>query len=336
MGMGFPLDRRNDRLLPADWRGEVFVCDIDRTYLATRFSSLRGLASIPFEFAIDKQDIAGMVVLLKEVRRGPGQESRSSPLYFISASPAQLRHVIQRKMLLDGLEFDGITFKDWVGVLSELRLKRLREQLGFKLTALLAGRRELPPGAEEILIGDDLENDALAFTLYADLLAGRIPERKLEAILTGHGVGYEDAVAIREAAVALGPGTGRVKRAFIRMERHGRPEAFLDAFPGLVGCHGAFQMAIALWQLGSISKSGVLRVARDLYDRRWTVETLGDRLRDCCRRGLLDREHAEGLRQALSVERLIPEGLELPEVDHVWAVAGNREPGRPWTPLRHL
>ncbi len=335
MSRSFPIDRRNDRALPADWRGEVFVCDIDRTYLQTRFSSFRGLARIPFEFAIDKQDIEGMVALLKELRRGPGPESRSSPLYFISASPAQLRPVIQRKMLLDGLEFDGTTFKDWVGVTAQLRLRRLREQLGFKLTALLAGRRELPAGAEEILIGDDLENDALAFTLYADLLARRIELDRLVPLLIRHGVAYDDALAIRRAAHEVGATAG-VKRAYIRMERHGRPEAFLDAFPGLTGCRGALQMAVALWDLGSISKQGVLRVARDLYDRRWSPETIGDRLRDCCRRGLISEGNAESLCQALAAERMIPEGLELPPVERVWAIAAHREPHRPWTPLRHL
>jgi hypothetical protein len=334
--MTFPISRRNDRLLPPEWRGEVFICDIDRTYLATRFSSLKGLARIPFEFAIDKQDIDGMVVLLKELRRGPSDQSRSSPLYFISASPAQLRPVIQRKMLLDGLEFDGTTFKDWIGVIAELRLKRMREQLGFKLTALFAGRAELPAGAEEILIGDDLENDALAFTLYADLLAGRISRELLVPLLTRHGVGYDDALAIRDAAVQVGTGTGGVKRAYIRMERHSRPEAFLDAFPGLTGCHGALQMAVALWEVGSVGKSGVLRVTRDLYDRHWPPETIGDRLRDCCRRGLVALERAEDLRQELVVEGLVPRGLELPAVDRVWGVAAHREPGRPWTPLRHL
>ena len=141
--MPFPIDRVNERSFDPAWSGEVFICDIDRTYLYTRFSSLKGLASIPFEFAIDKQDIEGMTPLLREIRRGPERRSRNTPLYFVSASPAQLRPVIQRKMLLDGLEFDGTIFKDWLGCVTSLRLRRLKEQLGYKLTALLLQRSEL-------------------------------------------------------------------------------------------------------------------------------------------------------------------------------------------------
>ena len=38
--MAFPVDKQNERCFEPAWCGEVFVCDIDRTYLATRFSSL--------------------------------------------------------------------------------------------------------------------------------------------------------------------------------------------------------------------------------------------------------------------------------------------------------
>ncbi len=333
--MTFPIDRRNERSFEPGWSGEVFICDIDRTYLATRFSTLKGLARIPFEFAIDKQDIEGMVALLKEVRRGPGRDSRQTPLYFISASPAQLRKVIERKMLLDGLEFDGTTFKDWVAVLSGLRLKRMKEQLGFKLTALLVGRRELPDGVQETLLGDDLETDPLAFTLYADLLAGRVEGEQLQRVLTRQGVAYDDARSIGELALEA-RGRGGVRRAYVRMERHGAAEAFLDASPGLVGCRGALQIAIGLWDQGSLARAGVVRVAHDLAQRRWSPESIGDRLRDCSRRALLPRERAEELRAALVGEGIIPAAMELPPAERAWELARQREDGRPWTPLRYL
>src|SRR5690606_1970579 len=129
-------------------------------------------------------------------RRGPGAERRDTPLYFVSASPAQLRPVIERKMMLDGIGFAGTTFKNWVGVFRKLRLRRLREQIGFKLTALLAGRAELPRGAIESLVGDDLETDPVTFALYADVLAGRIPVHDLPRILQRNGVMEGDAQAI--------------------------------------------------------------------------------------------------------------------------------------------
>jgi hypothetical protein len=333
----FPIDRLNERSFAADWAGEVFVCDIDRTYLATRFSTLRGLARIPFEFAVDKQDIDGMVTLLREVRRGPGAHSRVTPLYFISASPAQLRPVIQRKMLLDGLEYDGTTFKNWIGVISGLRLRRLREQLGFKITALLEARRDLPCQAAEILLGDDLESDALAFTLYADLLAGRLTEPQLLRTLTQQQVAFDDAQAILELRRGL-PVTAGVRRAYIRLERHEAPAAFLDYAPHLVACRGALQIAASLWAQGSIGAAGVLRVAEELARRGWGPETLGERLCDARRRGLLDDDQGRVLCAELGAAKIVPAGLEPPPLDERWREAAARgvEVPRPWTPARFV
>ena len=78
--MSFPIDKVVYRALDPSFSGHVVVADIDRTYLATRFSSLRGIVRIPFEEAIDKQDIAGMARLFREIRRGPGARSRETPI----------------------------------------------------------------------------------------------------------------------------------------------------------------------------------------------------------------------------------------------------------------
>jgi len=52
------------------------------------------------------------------------------------------------------------------------RFRNLREQVGYKLTELLAGRRDTPVTADEILFGDDWESDPLIYSLYADVVAG--------------------------------------------------------------------------------------------------------------------------------------------------------------------
>jgi len=331
----FPIDQVNERHLPPDFEGEVFVCDIDRTYLYTRFSSLRGISRIPFEFAVDKQDIEGMAALLREVRRGPARVSRITPLYFISASPAQLRPVIQRKMLLDGLEFDGTTFKDWVGVAASLRPRRFREQLGFKLTALLALVADLPAGVRLTLMGDDLETDALAFALLADALAGRVRGAPLRRILTCHGVARDDARFVARAAEAQGARGPRVSRALIRMERHHDPEAFLDYWPHLAVCRGALQMAATLAQAGSLSIRGTLKVARDLVGRGQRPEQVRTRLEESARRALLGSEEAEVLRGLLEQEGLIPAGRgPLPPPDRLWTDRASAGKGQPWTPGR--
>ncbi|MBM4281799.1 MAG: hypothetical protein FJ137_13910 [Deltaproteobacteria bacterium] len=106
------IRRTNDRRLPDGWVGGVMVGDIDKTYLDARFSSLRGLLAIPFEFAIDKRHVAGTVPLRRALRVGPDpQHPRLTPLYFVSGSPPGLRAVVERRMTLGGVQFDGITFR---------------------------------------------------------------------------------------------------------------------------------------------------------------------------------------------------------------------------------
>ncbi|MEM7160424.1 MAG: phosphatase domain-containing protein [Myxococcota bacterium] len=333
--MSFPIHRANYRTLDPDWEGEVFIADIDRTYLATQISSMKGLARIPFESAADKKDIAGMARLFREIRRGPQSERRETPLYFVSASPAQLRPVIERKMMLDGIGFDGTTFKNWSAVFRRLRLKRLREQVGFKMTALLASRAELPTGAIENLVGDDLETDPLTFALYADLLARRIPANDISRILQLNGVYGGDADAIARATRDQPPTEG-VKRAYIRMERHDDPEYFKDFGPGVIGCHGAFQMAAVLMHEGSISLAGAVRVAEDLRQRGLPASDLVDRLRDLCRRALLTPEETIALAERMADNGLVERFEDPGPPDPSWAAVWQRGSERLWTPPRVL
>jgi hypothetical protein len=333
--VAFPISRANYRTLDPDWEGQVFVADIDRTYLSTHFSSLRGMARIPFERAAEKKDIEGMARLFREVRKGPGATPRDTPLYFVSASPKQLRPVIERKMALDGIGFDGTIFKDWNRVVRRGRLRRLREQIGFKMTALLANRAHLPEGAQEILVGDDLETDPVTYGLYADCLAERIPVDDLTRVLRLNGVLASDATAITRARRELRPGHG-VLRAFIRLERHADTDDFLDFAPGVLGCTGAFQMAVAMWKLGSITVPGICRVAFDLVTRGVSPAVLAERLRDLCRRAVITADDAVEIAAPLQRNRTIAALDVAVDPDPRWVEAWQREPYRVWTPARYL
>ena len=62
-------------------------------------------------------------------------------IYFVSASPPQIGQAIKEKLALDGIEYDGIVFKDQLQHLVRGKFRHLREQVGYKLTELLkAGR----------------------------------------------------------------------------------------------------------------------------------------------------------------------------------------------------
>jgi hypothetical protein len=206
------LERTNDRSLAADYDGDICIWDIDKTYLDTHFSSVRGLLGIPFDLAIDKQAVAGTVPLLHGLRHGPREESALVPLYFISGSPTQMRTVVEKKMTMDGVQFDGITFKDQLGLLKAGRPKGILEQVGYKLRALLLYRREHPKRAKYMLFGDDVERDAEAFLLFGEVCAGLRGPPLFERLraMGVHKDDANDAVSLADALAIEGDPVGHV------------------------------------------------------------------------------------------------------------------------------
>jgi hypothetical protein len=271
----YPLSQEDQRVYPEGFDGNVFVWDIDKTYLATRFSSMRGLARIPIEFAIDKHSIPGMPEILRGLRRGAGPEFALSPLYFVSASPPFLRGVIKRKMLMDGVEHDGIIFKDWLGCLAKLRPGRLNEQLGFKICALLTGRLNRPK-SNEFLFGDDVEKDAEAFYMYARLLSREIPRKEVDQVLKDADIKKDDRRCILQLLDKIGDVTGSVERAFIHLE-HNTPVEFFDRFsPLITPVKGAGQLVLALFQLDLVDDRTVYQTieAVELKNPKYKVEQI--------------------------------------------------------------
>ncbi len=289
MKKSYPLSMSDERTLPQDFAGWVYVWDIDKTYLATAFSSLRGLLRVPLEFAVDKRAIPGMPEVLRGLRRGPGPEFLCAPLYFVSASPPQLRGVVAQKMLLDGVEYDGIIFKDWLGTLLQLSPYRLREQVGFKLAALLHGRRRRRH-ARETLFGDDVERDVEAFDLYARLLSGEIGAGEAEAEMKRHGVRRADRRFVRAALDEIPTPRGTVERIYIHLERDTAPERYARFGPRVRAVRGACQLALALFAEGRVDAECVraaCRMVRQSHHRHNDVPRL---MEDALARGLIERD----------------------------------------------
>ncbi|MCA9684857.1 MAG: hypothetical protein KC457_21920 [Myxococcales bacterium] len=200
----FPMVRKLQRTLAPDYQGPAYIWDIDKTWLDTRFSQLKGMLKIPFEFAVDKQALPGTTALLHALRQGAsGREHR--PLYFITASPPFIRMAIERKMLIDGIEFDGISYKDQVEVFRRRHFDSLREHTAFKLSALLLLARAFPAGTRVHLFGDDAERDAQIYCLFADIAAGRLRDDALRQTLIAMGVRTSYADAVVDLAAELEP-----------------------------------------------------------------------------------------------------------------------------------
>lgn len=280
----------DQRELPEGYSGTVLVWDVDKTYLSTRFSSPRHMLRIPIEFAVDKREVPGMPQVLRGLRRGTTAGYASVPLYFVSASPSQLRGVLERKMLNDGIEYDGIILKDWVGVLRQLRPHRLRDHVAFKLCALMAGRARHPL-ATEWLFGDDVESDAQVFASYARLLRQRPASTQLGRTLRDDGLAKEDVAAVVDAYEGLGASVGRVGGAFIHLARSRSVREIESAGEGVVAVRDAFQLALALFERGLVDVRTVQQTA--IATARNGLAAVGDMVRDTMDRGLLSPARAE-------------------------------------------
>lgn len=257
-------EQSNDRTMPADYDGDILVWDIDKTYLDTRFSSWRGLAAIPFEFAIDKRTIPGSVPLLRALRHGPDSETALTPLYFVSGSPPQLRRVVERRMMLDAVQFDGISFKDQFGLLMARRFRDVKAQVGYKLGALLDYRKVLPDKARWLCFGDDVESDASVFALFGQVCGGLRGE-DLRSDLRRLRVHQTDIQNIVDTCDGLPTGTDPVERIFIHLAHGTDPSTFTD--DRVVASRSYLQSALVLLHMKRIRPQGVTAVAKELRVR---------------------------------------------------------------------
>lgn len=280
------LERTNERRLE-DHDGDILVWDIDKTYLDTRFSSLRGLLSIPLELAIDKRALPGTVPLLRALRRGPGEKSQLVPLYFVSGSPVQLRGVIEEKMTLDGVGFDGITFKDQLGLLRRRRPRAIVHQVGYKLIALLLYRLEANPRARWLLFGDDVEADVEVFRLFGRVCGGLSGEA-LERRLKHYKVGSVELRACLELAERLAMGDDPIARVFIHLASGREPQEIDD--PRVVETRSFLQTALLCAQMGRIHPRELRAVADDIRRQRVPEKDLRRDIDDAAKRFAIDDE----------------------------------------------
>lgn len=222
----YPLVFQDDRAEAAAASARrQYVFDIDKTYLETPFEAPWQLLKVPFEFAIDKKVVAGMPELIRNLRRGAGTDVAVAcvPIYFVSASPPQLRYTFQRRMMLDGVEYDGFVLKDWSAILKSGQWQRLKQQIGFKLAALLT-LRLCRPLSQEILFGDDFESDPIIYQLYSRMLQPGQDAETWRQELMAHGVSAVDCTCVLKLWRQLPVVRGRVDAIYIRRVRTQGPQ----------------------------------------------------------------------------------------------------------------
>ncbi len=238
--------------------------DLDKTYLHTDFDTLRGLFRAAVETPESKRTIPGAAIITRELRA-----THDAWVTIVSGSPEQMRQAIESRLRLDGVMWDEFALKPSLGNLVRLRFKALKDQVGYKLPALLDARTRSPAGAPEVLFGDDAEADAFVYSLYADLLEGRVSDKLLNAVME-HAGSYPDVIARTLRLVhKVGRIEGRpVHRAFIHLERKSDPVFFRRYGARLVPVTDYFQAALVLCADGWLSPLGAAHVAASVMAER--------------------------------------------------------------------
>ncbi len=298
-------------------RAHVYRWDLDKTYLRTDFDTLKALVRTAFEGAERKQAVPGAAALLRELRAGGAR------ICFVSGSPRQMRRVLTKKLRLDGVEFDEFILKPNLRNMLTGRFRAMREQVGYKLPALLSGRAGVPESFHESCFGDDAEADGFIYSLYADLIAGRVDRPLLQKILAGAGV-YPDAVARTLALADAIPRAEAVNRIFIHLDRLS-PTARFDRYgPRLVPIFNYFQAALVLYEDGDLTAHSVVRVVFEMIERfDYKLDALRNSLQDLLRRGRLSRETPRKLGIEIEKER-VPQLGTLPDAREILAQFASR------------
>jgi len=263
----------------------TFRWDLDKTYLRTEFDSLRDLAKNAIQNAADKQAYPGATALLRALH----QEGHR--ICIVSGSPTQMRQVLAAKLALDGIYWDEFVLKNNLKNLLRGRFRSLRAQIPYKLPAMLQSRiGATAPG--ETLFGDDAEADAIIFSLYADVVAGRVSVGDLERVLIAARAYDDDAERILELARRV-PKRDAVNRIFIHLDRRSPPLGFRRFGPRLVPVFNYFQAAMVLYQDKVLSARQVIFVALEMLDsKQYELGHLATSVQDVIRRGRVTREVA--------------------------------------------
>ena len=273
--------------------------DLDKTYLRTEFDTFRDLVRTAFERADQKRTNPGASTLLREMVRAGVR------VHILSGSPEQMRRRLEDKLRLDGITWDAFTLKPNLQNVLRFRFRALRDQLGYKLPALLGARAGLTEGGEsaaastETLFGDDAEADAYVYSLYADLLAGHVAEDVLLRVLE-RGRIYDDVIARTMETLRAIEHADAVERILIHLERQTPPDDFRAYGPRVVPFYNYLQAAFMVHEDGRLDAGGVLRVAVELVtEHRFDGDALARSYLDLARRGHLRGVRVDAIASAL-------------------------------------
>jgi hypothetical protein len=243
---------------PYDAHRVVYRWDLDKTYLRTEFDTVKDLLRTAFESASQKKTVPGASALLRELRA-----TDPAGIYILSGSPEQMRRVLEAKLRLDGIRWDNLVLKPQLTNILRGRFRFVKDQVGYKLAALLDTRASMPSDTLEYMFGDDAEADAFIYSIYTDLCAGRVEVPTLMRVLEIAGV-YPDVLPRVVRMAERVPRGGGAIRIFIHLDRVSSPAAFDEYGPRVCPFYNYFQPACVLLEHGVLPPLSALRVAAEL------------------------------------------------------------------------
>ena len=268
----------------------VYRWDLDKTYLHTEFDTVRDLLNTAFETPASKRTVPGASALLRELRT-----TEPAGIYILSGSPEQMRRVLEAKLRLDGIMWDAFTLKPSLRNLMRGKVRYLKDQVSYKLAALLTSRTGVAPDTMEVLFGDDAEADAFIYSLYADICGGRVGDAELMEVLALASVYPEDIAPLVRLAHRI-PRRETVRRIYIHLERVSSPAGFQELGRRVCPFFNYFQPALVLVHDGMLDAPSALRVGAELVlEHGFNPEALIASFMDLQLRGYVGRTVADQL-----------------------------------------
>ncbi len=287
----------------------IYRWDLDKTYLKTEFETMKGMLRAFLEKAEEKKSVPGAPSLLKEL-----QKNDTNEIYFISGSPLQMRKVLEKKLVIDGIRWKQLTLKPNLQNLLLGRFHALREQIGYKLPVLFEDNLRRGQGSEEILFGDDAESDAYIYSLYADTIAGKVSKETIRKIMELSHVpakNQKKALSVIDRLAA----NDVVRKIFIYLDKKTPIRRFEFYGSRLVPVYNYFQAALVLAAENLITATSLTRIILDLViEAQYSPVVLSNSYQDLVRRGVIHHTQAgrmvDGIKQHLRQEIVpLPDGF---------------------------
>jgi hypothetical protein len=287
---------------------EVYIWDLDKTYLDTSIDSLSGLMHTIFEKAFTKKNVPGTPDLIRSLSRYRKKQSDETnfPLFFVSASPPQMESKVYEKFVIDEIQPIGMFYKDNLKNLAPKKFLFLRKQIGYKVQSMLQLRSRLNKNVKMICFGDDSESDATIYNLFSDICARRHTENQLTMLLDDVSVNYAQIDEILRLQ-SLIPIQDPVEKIYINLATDTDPEYYLKYGRRTLPTYNSFQVALDLVQDQRLSLEELGSIADSLIGKyNFTGDLLVQTFEELIRRRVLGLSSFEMIKNYFIEKKILP------------------------------